>query len=46
MPGQALSIRKNQATLSTQEKKRLVTALLAVKASGKYDEYVLCTSDV
>ena len=40
MPGQALSIRKNQASLSTQEKERLVAALIAVKASGKYDEYV------
>jgi tyrosinase len=33
-------IRKSQASLSTDEKKRLVDALLKVKANGKYDEYV------
>jgi Common central domain of tyrosinase len=40
MPKSAISIRKNQASLSTEEKERFVAALLAVKASGKYDEYV------
>jgi tyrosinase len=32
--------RKNQATLTTTEKSRFVAAVLALKASGKYDQYV------
>src|SRR2546427_8000749 len=40
MAARQVSVRKNQSTLSADEKQRLVTALLAVKASGKYDEYV------
>ncbi|TMK97516.1 MAG: tyrosinase family protein [Actinobacteria bacterium] len=34
------TIRKNQATLGADEKRRLVAALLAVKKSGRYDDYV------
>lgn len=36
-----LSIRKNQSTLSAEEKQRFVAALLELKAKGKYDQYVL-----
>ncbi len=32
--------RKNQATLTATEKAKFVAALLAMKASGKYDQYV------
>jgi tyrosinase len=32
--------RKNQATLSDDEKTRFVAAVLALKANGKYDQYV------
>jgi tyrosinase len=32
--------RKNQSTLTTTEKSRFVAAVLALKASGKYDDYV------
>jgi tyrosinase len=32
--------RKNQSTLSSTEKSRFVAAVLALKASGKYDTYV------
>lgn len=32
--------RKNQATLTAQEKSRFVAAVLALKANGKYDQYV------
>jgi len=32
--------RKNQATLTSQEKSRFVAAVLALKANGKYDQYV------
>src|SRR5512134_3938461 len=32
--------RKNQSTLTSTEKSRFVAALLALKASGKYDTYV------
>ena len=32
--------RKNQATLTAQEKARFVAAVLALKANGTYDEYV------
>ena len=32
--------RKNQSTLTTTEKARFVAAVLALKASGKYDDYV------
>ena len=38
--GPDLAIRKNQSALGTDEKRRLVAALLDLKASGKYDEYV------
>src|SRR5437899_1720758 len=40
MAASHLGVRKNQATLSADEKRRLVAALLAVKASGKFDQYV------
>ena len=40
MAASQLAVRKNQATLSADEKQRLVASLLAVKESGKYDEYV------
>ena len=33
--------RKNQATLTAQEKARFVAALLALKANGTYDQYVV-----
>lgn len=33
--------RKNQATLTAQERSRFVAAVLALKANGKYDQYVL-----
>src|SRR5680860_1625945 len=32
--------RKNQSTLTANEKARYVAAVLALKASGKYDQYV------
>lgn len=32
--------RKNQSTLTASEKSRFVSALLALKANGKYDQYV------
>jgi hypothetical protein len=32
--------RKNQATLTAQEKSRFVAAVLTLKANGKYDQYV------
>ena len=32
--------RKNQATLTAQEKSRFVAAVLSLKANGKYDQYV------
>jgi tyrosinase len=35
-----MTIRKNQATLSADEKRRLVDALIALKRSGRYDEFV------
>ena len=35
-----VAVRKDQSTLSADEKRRLVTALLALKESGRYDEYV------
>jgi tyrosinase len=35
-----MAIRKNQATLSTDEKSRFVAAVLVLKANGKYDQYV------
>ncbi|MFI4977260.1 MAG: tyrosinase family protein [Solirubrobacterales bacterium] len=40
MAASQVTVRKNQAALGADEKQRLVTALLAMKASGKYDEYV------
>jgi tyrosinase len=33
-------VRKNQATLTAEEKQRFVTAVLALKASGRWDTYV------
>jgi Common central domain of tyrosinase len=36
----ALRCRKNQATLSAQEKSRFVAAMLVLKANGTYDQYV------
>jgi len=36
----ALRCRKNQSTLTTAEKDRFVAAVLALKASGTYDQYV------
>ena len=36
----ALRCRKNQATLSAQEKSRFVAAMLGLKANGTYDQYV------
>lgn len=36
----ALRCRKNQATLTASEKSRFVAAVLALKASGTYDQYV------
>ncbi len=36
-----LRCRKNQATLSSQEKSRFVSAVLAIKASGVYDNFVM-----
>ena len=36
----ALRSRKNQASLTAQEKSRFVAALLALKADGRYDQYV------
>ncbi|MDF0675978.1 MAG: tyrosinase family protein [Nitrospira sp.] len=36
----ALRCRKNQATLTAQEKGHYVAAVLALKANGKYDQYV------
>jgi tyrosinase len=36
----ALRCRKNQATLTTSERARYVAAVLGLKASGKYDQYV------
>lgn len=35
-----MNIRKNQATLSPLEKTRFVNAVLALKANGKYDDFV------
>src|SRR2546422_11429366 len=35
-----MNLRKNQAQLSSEERKRFVDTVLALKASGKYDEYV------
>ncbi|MDX3845233.1 tyrosinase MelC2 [Streptomyces europaeiscabiei] len=35
-----MTIRKNQATLTADEKRRFVDALIALKRSGRYDEFV------
>jgi len=35
-----MGVRKNQATLITQEKQNFVNALLALKANGTYDQFV------
>jgi tyrosinase len=41
-----MAIRKNQATLSAQEKNRFVQAVLALKANGTYDQYVRWHKDM
>ncbi|WP_031114021.1 tyrosinase family protein, partial [Streptomyces sp. NRRL S-146] len=35
-----MAVRKNQSTLTADEKRRFVAALLELKRSGRYDEFV------
>ena len=35
-----MTVRKNQAALTADEKRRFVDALIALKRSGRYDEFV------